>query len=57
MDEKKADNKIMEVRKQISATEERLADSRKKLRGIEDLEDNLSDMWRKWCDKRCQWLK
>lgn len=44
MDEKKADNKIMEVRKQISATEERLADSRKKLRGIEDLEDNFSHL-------------
>lgn len=44
MEEKKADNKIIEVKKQINATEEKLADSRKKLRGIEDLEDNFSHL-------------
>ena len=44
MEEKKADNKIIQVKKQINVTEERLADSRKKLRGIEDLEDNFSHL-------------
>ncbi len=44
MDEKKADNKIIQVKKQINITEEKLADSRKKLNKIENLEENFSHL-------------
>ena len=44
MEEKKADNRIIEVKKEININEERLADSRKKLRGIEDLDENFSHL-------------
>ena len=35
---------IIEAKKEININEERLADSRKKLRGIEDLEENFSHL-------------
>lgn len=44
MEEKKIDNRIIEVKKQINYAEEKLIDSRKKLRGIEELEDNFSHL-------------
>ena len=44
MEEKKADNRIIHVRKQIVACEDNLVEARDALRGIEDLEDNFSHL-------------
>lgn len=44
MGEKKADNRIIQVRKQIVAYEDNLKEAKDVLRGIEDLEDNFSHL-------------
>ena len=44
MEEKKADNRIIKVKKQINYAEEKLTNSKKKLKGIEELEDNFSHL-------------
>ena len=44
MEEKRADNRIIHVRKQIVACEDNLVEAKDTLRGIEDLEDNFSHL-------------
>lgn len=44
MEEKIADNKIIEVKKQLVACEDNLVEAKDALRGIEDLEDSFSHL-------------
>lgn len=44
MEEKKADNRIIQAKKQIVAYEDNLVEAKDALRGIEDLEDNFSHL-------------
>ena len=44
MEEKMADNKIIQAKKQISVYEGNLREARSTLKGIEDLEDNFSHL-------------
>lgn len=44
MEEKKADNRIIQVKKELVACEDNLTEAKDKLRGIEDLEDSFSHL-------------
>lgn len=44
MEEKKADNRIIQARKQIAAYENNLVEAKDALKGIENLEDNFSHL-------------
>lgn len=44
MEEKKADNRIIQVRKELSVTEDTLTEAKDKLRGLDNLEENFSHL-------------
>lgn len=44
MEEKRADNRIIQVKKELVACEDNLTEAKDKLRGIEDLEDSFSHL-------------
>lgn len=44
MEEKKADNRIIQVRKELSVTEDTLTETKDKLRGLDNLEESFSHL-------------